>query len=121
MRHRFNGSTVLITTVVVCAVFSFAAIGTTGQANRVPRIAGKPNLNGIWQTGHAWPDLLPGDRAVLFTILGATVDEAQIAVLDLESGQQKVLLQGGSHPRYSSTGHIVYGIDGTLRRLAYDV
>ena len=65
---------------------------------------------------HGWPDVLPGDRAILFTILTrGVVESAQIALLDLDSGEQRVLFSGGSAPRYSPTGHIVYGVSGTLR------
>jgi Tol biopolymer transport system component len=74
------------------------------------------------QTNHAWPEMLPGGRAVLFTILnGATAENAQIAVLNLVTGEQKVLVTGGSYPRYSATGHIVYGIGGTLRAMSFDL
>ena len=51
MRNRvFSRSTTLMAGAAVLAVFGFAAIVTTGQANRSARTAdGKPNLNGIWQ------------------------------------------------------------------------
>ena len=50
MRNRFNASTLLIVTAAVFVAFWLTVIGTTGQTTRAPRIAGKPNLNGIWQT-----------------------------------------------------------------------
>lgn len=50
MRNRFNASTLLIVTAAVFVVFWLTVIGTTGQTTRAPRIAGRPNLNGIWQT-----------------------------------------------------------------------
>ena len=98
--------------------------GTSGGLRRVAATGGEPEeltklVSG--QTQHAWPEMLPGGRAVLFTILTGGIENAQIAVLDLETGQQKVLLTGGSYPRYSSTGHIVYGIDGTLRAVPFDL
>ena len=70
---------------------------------------------------HYWPELLPGGRAVLFTILSASgAAQNAIAVLNLQTGQQKVLVPGGSYPRYVPTGHIVYGVEGTLRAVAFD-
>ncbi len=73
------------------------------------------------ETGHRWPELLPGGQAVLFTIASAgAIDTAQIAVLDLKTGTQKLLVRGGSQPHYVSTGHLVYGIGGTLRAVAFD-
>ena len=35
---------------------------------------------------------------------------AQIAVLDLTTREQKILIRGGSHARYVPTGHLVYGV-----------
>ena len=71
---------------------------------------------------HGWPHVLPGGRAVLFTILtGGAVETAQIGLLDLDSGEQRVLVSGGSAPRYSPTGHIVYGVSGTLRAVGFDL
>ena len=81
---------------------------------------------------HAWPHVLPGGRAVLFTILTgettAAVSEqretaatAQIGVLNLETHEQRVLISGGSAPHYSPTGHIVYGVSGTLRAVGFDL
>ena len=73
------------------------------------------------QVNHAWPEILPGGHAVLFTILTGDVETAQIAVLNLESGDQTVLIRGGSFPRYSASGHIVYGVAGTLRAVGFDL
>ena len=94
-----------------------------GGLMRVPATGGQPEeftRLAEGETQHAWPDMLPGARAVLFTIMGAALEEAQIAVLDLQTGQRKVLLAGGSYPRYSPTGHIVYGIGGVLRAVPFD-
>jgi Tol biopolymer transport system component len=72
---------------------------------------------------HLWPEFLPGGEAVLFTILlvSSSIDDAQIAVLDLRSGTSKVLIRGGSDARYAPTGHLIYGISGTLRAVAFDL
>ena len=71
---------------------------------------------------HAWPSFLPGSQAVLFTVLHAGgIDSAEIAVLDLTTGKQKVILTGGSAPRYLSSGHLVYGAAGSLRAVAFDL
>ena len=49
------------------------------------------------------------------------LDNAQIAVLDLTTREQKILIRGGSHARYVPTGHLVYGVAGTLRAVAFDL
>ena len=72
---------------------------------------------------HLWPEFLPGGEAVLFTITPANggIENAQIAVLDLQTGTSKVLIRGGSHAHYVPTGHLVYGVAGTLRAVAFDL
>src|SRR6185503_19671767 len=47
---------------------------------------------------HLAPEVLPGGQAVLFTIV--TAGSAQIAVLDLATREQKVLIRGGGGARY---------------------
>ena len=74
------------------------------------------------ETNHLFPDPLPGGEGVLFTILyeggGETTD---VAVRDLIAGEQKVLVPGGSYPKYSPTGHIVYLAGETLRAVSFDL
>ena len=70
-----------------------------------------------------WPVILPGGHAVLFTIVPRqrATENAQIAVLSLESGTYEVVLPGGSHARYVPTGHLVYGVRGTLQAVGFDL
>ena len=72
---------------------------------------------------HAWPEFLPDGQSVLFTILpiGGGLDGAQVAVLDLRTATSKVLIRGGSDARYLPSGHLVYGVAGTLRAVAFDL
>ena len=69
---------------------------------------------------HLWPSILPDGTAVLFTITTGEIEDAQIAVLSLETGEQQVLVDGGSNPHYAPTGHLVYGADGVLQAIAFD-
>jgi len=101
---------------------TFATSGASGLW-RVPAGGGEPEqLTTPDPDGgdHVWPEILPGGEAVLFTIFGGTVESAQIAVLSLTTGESKILIPGGSHPRYAPTGHIVYGVGGTLRAVGFD-
>ena len=74
------------------------------------------------EADHVWPELLPGGRAVLFTILPVSggVDAAQVAVLDRQTGTQTVVVRGGSHAHYVRSGHLVYAAANTLRAVAFD-
>ena len=56
---------------------------------------------------HLWPEILPGGEAVMFTITASRIEDFQIAVLPLATGEQKVVLRGGAYPRYSLTGHLL--------------
>ena len=72
---------------------------------------------------HLWPEMLPGGRAVLFTITATTggLAAAQVAVLDLATGTYNVVVRGGSHAHYVSSGHLVYTAEGTLRAVPFDL
>jgi len=84
---------------------------------------------------HLWPEMLPGGRAVLFTMTATTggLDAAQVAVLDLATGTPRVLVRGGSHAHYvpsglgspnraeREAGHLVYTAGGTLRAVPFDL
>ncbi len=105
----------------------FATAGPTGL-QRIAESGGEPTVltrpdRGRGELDHHWPEFLPGGRAVLFTIVAATrgLDEAQIAVLNLETGTQTTLIRGGSDAHYVPSGHLVYGAGGTLRAVAFDL
>ena len=93
---------------------------------RVPAVGGDPEVltrvdGGQRDVQHLWPEFLPGGKAVLFTIGTGGRIENQIAVLSLETGEQKLVLRGGSNPHYVPTGHIVYGVDGTVWAVPFDL
>lgn len=64
--------------------------------------------------GHWWPEVLPGSEAVLFTIWKTTINDAQVAVLYIKTGKIQILINGATHARYASTGHLLYAQSGTL-------
>ena len=91
-----------------------AAGGTAEVLTRPDRAQGEAD--------HVWPEILPGGHAVLFTITSQTggLDSAQVAVRDLRTGTQKVLVRGGSRGHYVATGHLVYVAAGTLHAIRFD-
>jgi serine/threonine-protein kinase len=71
---------------------------------------------------HRYPEVLPGGKAVLFTVgTSGSWDNAQIVVQELETGQRRVLVEGGTSPRYAPTGHLVYARAGTLLAVPFDL
>ena len=70
---------------------------------------------------HRWPELLPGGKVLLYVVgLGGEWDEATIVAERLDSGERKVLVRGGTSPRYLPTGQLVYARAGGLYAVTLD-
>ena len=95
---------------------------------RVPASGGSPTLllKVDEQRGERFfrhPSFLPSGKAVLFTVGMAdtySYDDAEIGVLLLDTGKKKILVQGGTSPRYSPSGHLIYARAGTLLAVPFD-
>ena len=73
---------------------------------------------------HGWPDVLPGARAVLFTIAfgDAAGDSGSslIAVLDLRTRQTRVLMRGASQAQFVEPGYLAYRAGDTIMATRFD-
>ena len=72
---------------------------------------------------HKHPCAVPGSNVVLFTGSGAdaeTFDDTRIVGLDTRTGRRKTLVEGGTNPRYSPSGHLVYARGGNLLAIRFD-
>ena len=103
----------------------FATAASRGLM-RVPSVGGDPEVLTTvgaedTETEHRWPDALPNGRGVLFTAWSGSDEGSRIALLSVETGEITYLVPGGSHPHYVPTGHIVYGVNGTLRAVGFDL
>jgi dipeptidyl aminopeptidase/acylaminoacyl peptidase len=59
---------------------------------------------------HVSPQVLPGNKAILFTIAHGALTSAHIWILNLETGEQHQLLDENAYaPRYLPGGRIVFG------------
>ena len=78
---------------------------------------------GTGEQGHVWPQILPGDRGVLFTIWSGapTWDESELAVADLKTGQHTTVLRGGASGRYTESGHLVFWRGNALMAVPFEV
>ncbi len=86
--------------------------GTAQQLTRVRTEEGE-----VW---YSRPALLPNGSGVLFEIWNGVLEEAEIAVVSLEGGEVTALFPGNT-PRYSVTGHVIYGsADGVLMAVPFD-
>ena len=78
----------------------------------------------------AFPEMLPGGKAVLFTVLptrtilvGASPDlpGARMEVLDLQTGRRRTLVDAGSRGHYLPSGHLVYAAGDALYAVRFDM
>ena len=69
------------------------------------------------------PEILPGGKALLVTSNQAgavSADDASIEVMTIDTGERRVLLQGGYAPHYLPTGHLLYQRSGALMAVRFD-
>lgn len=71
------------------------------------------------ETAHAWPQVIPGGRAVLFT--GGAANAHNLKVLSLTTGQIKIVVPAGYRGRYAPSGHVVYVHRNTLLAVRFDI
>ncbi len=92
---------------------------------RVPGAGGNPEQVIPVEDGEEvhGPQLLPGGEWVLFTWrpAGASWDQAQIVLQSLATGERIALVDGGHDARYAPTGHLVYGLNGVLLAVPFDL
>ena len=60
----------------------------------------------------ATPEILPGGKAVVFTV-GRGLVNNQIAVLSLDTGEKKIVIEDGRQAQYLESGHLIYAQAGT--------
>ena len=105
--------------------------GGNGRISRVSASGGEPEEitqldEEAGEVSHRLPHILPNNRAVLFTALRYKAffddeERAQIFVQSLETGERKLLIEGGSDARYVPTGHVVFARKGRLLAVPFDL
>ena len=121
-------------TIVFATTNGATGLQRVAAQGGAPTVLTRPEVE-EGEADHAWPEWLPGGKAVLFTILARNggLDAAQVAVLDLGTGKSRVLLRGGSHAHYvpgevdaksssgRDAGHLIFATAGTLRAVRFDL
>ena len=107
-------------------VFS-ASGGPIRQLYRVSASGGEPEILATpdpdkGESFYSAPHILPGGKAVIFTISRGP-DQSQLAVLSLETGEQKILIEAGRQAKYLESGHLVYAQEaiGNLMAVSFDL
>ena len=71
------------------------------------------------ETSHRHPTFLPGGKAVVFAAEDAT--QSRIIVQLLETGERHVLVEDATRPRYSASGHLLYGQGDATMAAPFDL
>lgn len=73
---------------------------------------------------HRWPQMLPGGRAVMFTVGDFNNPDnyhsARIDVQILATGDRRTVLQGAEMARYAASGHLIFARAGALFSVPFD-
>ena len=90
---------------------------------RVPSGGGTPEVVTVPNTdageiGHAWPDLLPGGKAIVFSVL--TNDGWAIAAGALDSERHEIILPDAGIGRFMPPNHLVYSQSDALFVVEFD-
>ena len=99
------------------ALFQISANG--GEPEQVSKLDESKN-----ERTHRWPQVLPGAKAVLFTV--GTLDSpdsyelANIEAVILATGERRVILQGANMARYAADGHLVFARGGGLYSVGFN-
>ena len=102
--------------------------GTAGGLNRVAADGGEQEVLASprreqGEKAYRFAEVLPGGKAVVVTVVPDDIesfDDASIAVISLVTGEVRTIVEGGSSPRYSMTGHLVYARAGDLLAVPFD-
>jgi serine/threonine-protein kinase len=74
------------------------------------------------ESTHRGPEFLPGGKAVLFAASASTSNwaDAQVVAQAVGTGERRILIQGGTNPRYAVSGHLLYEQGGNLMAVPFD-
>ena len=97
----------------------FLRLDKSGAAVGAPKPLTAPGYNGTF----AMVSRLPKDRGVLMQATSYTegVYHVDVAVLDLESGQVRILARDAGSPAYSTTGHLLFTRGDALLAVPFDL
>ncbi len=98
-----------------------AAVGGAGLV-RIPAGGGDPVTIAKPAAGrrHLYPQVLPGNQAVLFTS-HRNPDAGEVMLLDLESSEKRTLVPDAVAGQYVSSGHLVFVRGGDIWATRFDL
>jgi serine/threonine-protein kinase len=74
------------------------------------------------EIAHGWPHLLPDGRHLLLGVVrsGGHLDDADIQLLSLATGERRTVVRGGTAATFLPTGHLLYAQGGGLLAVGFD-
>jgi serine/threonine-protein kinase len=75
------------------------------------------------EISHRFPQLLPDGKTVIFTVKNnsiTTFDDAVIVAQRTDNAERKVLIRGGSYPKFISTGYLTYMRGNSILAVPFD-
>jgi eukaryotic-like serine/threonine-protein kinase len=75
------------------------------------------------ENSHRWPYALADATLLLFAAFrsGSNWENATVAVQSMATGERRNLVEGGTHPRYTQSGHLVYARGQMLMAAPFDI
>jgi len=88
-----------------------------GRLSRVPAAGGnaEPLETESGPVSGVYPQVLPGGKAILISSGGDSM------VFSMETGDKRILVRGGQHAQYVSTGHLVYARAGVIEAVPFNL
>jgi serine/threonine-protein kinase len=97
----------------------FQGLSRVSAAGGTPADLIKPD--GKTAIAYAWPHALPGGKVILFSIQGVSADSSgAIGALRLDTGERRVVLEGGTYPQYLTSGHLLFVRAGVVQAVPFD-
>jgi Tol biopolymer transport system component len=73
------------------------------------------------EVAHQRPHVLPGGRAVLFSVGIGNFNDNHIEVVSLTTGARQTIVEQASEAQYATSGHVVFGREDTLFAVPFDL
>ena len=107
-------------TIVFASGLADGGLFVVSANGGTPKLVASPDASRD-EAWYRWPEVLPGGRAILYTTAPTgAIDQAKVAVLSLDTGERRELVTG-SNPHYTASGHLVYGLVGSLMAIPFDL
>jgi serine/threonine protein kinase len=115
---RPRGATWLEDGTIVASLNEMSGLSRISSAGGAPEMVTK---SVIGEAVYKWPQVLPEDRAILYTALPSLAGQyASIKALYLSTGERKTVLSKAYFGQYLPSGHLLFMREGMLFGVAFD-